>query len=524
MPTQIQIAAEAELELRSRQKKRLESYESQTKFYQTHPFEYFVERLGFRPETIDWLMLPEYGDHKWDGTINPLKTILDCLALGIRRIGVESATGTGKTKIGAGIVLWFLDCFKNSMVVTTAPKADQLKLHIWKEIGIMYKDFSKGELLSSLKLRMIPGEDSWLAVGFVAGIVANEESSTKAQGFHAEHLLIIFEETPGVPKPIMEAFQNTADGPHNIILAFGNPDNQLDNLHKFCSLPNVTSIRISGLDHPNVVTRNPLFVPGAVTLDGLNDKIMRYGKESSLYNSRGRGISPGQSIDALIKLEWINAAIERGKLYQNDNGKFDENKIEGAKALGVDVANSETGDKAAIAKGKGTVLLSITDFQCPDANQLGKRDVLRIMNDEKISPERVGVDSVGVGAGTVNALKEMGKKIIALGGADAPIKVNIENHSSEKKEEEFNNLRSQMYWQLSEDLRNGIISLPNDQELVADLISPKWETKNGKIIIESKETIKKRLTHSPNKGDAVVYWNWMRAGKSIRKITAGTRI
>ncbi len=512
MPTAIQIAAEAELEYRKRQSERLKNFESQNTFYQTHPFEYLVERLGFKPESIDWAMIPEYANHKWDGTINPLKTILDCLALGVRRIGVESATGTGKTKIGAGIVLWFLECFKNAMVVTTAPKADQLKLHIWKEIGIMFNDFGKGELLSSLKLRMVPGEDSWLAVGFVAGVVANEESSTKAQGFHAEHLLIIFEETPGVPKPIMEAFQNTADGAHNIILAFGNPDHQLDNLHKFCGLPNVTAIRISGKDHPNVVLNNPAFIPGAVTVDGLRDKELRYGIDSPLYNSRALGISSGQSVSALIKLEWINSAIERGKLFQFENGRFDETKIEGAKALGVDVANSETGDKAAIAKGKGSVLLSVVDFQCPDSNQLGKRDVLQIMNDELISPDKVGVDSVGVGAGTVNALKEMGKKVIALGGADAPIKIKIEK-SNEKKEEDFKNLRSQMWWQLREDLRNGILSFPNDQELVADLITPEWETKNGKIIIESKETIKSRLQHSPNKGDAVVYWNWVRQTK-----------
>lgn len=511
MLTQIQIAAEAELELRKRQAERLLNFESQKKFYQTHPFEYMVERLGFRPETIDWTLLPEYADHKWDGTINPLKTILDCLALGVKRIGVESATGTGKTKLGAGIVLWFLECFDNSMIVTTAPKREQLSLHIWKEIGIMFNDFGKGELLLSLKLRMIPGQDNWIAVGFVAGVVANEESSTKAQGFHAEHLLVIFEETPGVPKSIMEAFQNTADGPHNIILAFGNPDHQLDNLHKFCNLSNVTAIRISGYDHPNVVTKNPAFIPGAVTLDGLNDKKLRYGGEDApLFLSRAKGISPGQSIDALIRLEWISAAIERGKLFQDENGKFNEIKIDGAKALGVDVANSETGDKAAIAKGKGSVLLSVIDFQCPDANQLGKRDVLQIMNDEKISPDKVGVDSVGVGAGTVNALKEMNKKIIALGGADAPVKVNIDEKSVDKREEEYNNLRSQMYWQLREDLRNGIIALPNDQELIADLITPKWETKAGKIIVESKETIKKRLTHSPNKGDAVVYWNWVR--------------
>ncbi len=500
----MQLAAEAELELRKRQRERFEKHETQREFYQTHPFEYLVERLGFKPETIDWLLLPEYQNHKWDGTINPLKTILDCLVNGIRRIGVESATGTGKTKLGAGIVLWFLDNFENAVVVTTAPKREQLSLHIWKEIGVMFNDFGKGELLSSLKLRIIPGQDNWLAVGFVAGVVVDEQSSTKAQGFHAEHLLIIFEETPGVPKPIIEAFQNTADGPHNIILAFGNPDHQLDNLHKFCQLPNVTAIRISGYDHPNVVLKDSSFIPGAVTLEGLNDKKMRYGGEDGpLFLSRARGISPGQSISALIRLEWIDVAVKQGEQYYDAQGKVNEKLIEGVKALGVDVANSESGDKAAIARGKGTVLLEVKDFHCPDSNLLGKRDVYQLMIDEHIEADYVGVDSVGVGAGTVNALKEMNKLIRALGGADEAIKLTNQH-------EIFLNLRSQMWWQLREDLRRGIICLPKDDELIADLIAPTWEPKNGKIIVESKETIKKRLGHSPNKGDAVVYWNWVR--------------
>jgi hypothetical protein len=503
---QIQVAAEAELELRRRRAARLKAYETQREFYQMHPLEYLVERVGFRANTIDWTLNPEYENHKWDGTVNPFVFLLECLSQGVKKIGVESATGTGKTKFGAGIALWFLDCFENSLVITTAPKEPQLKLHIWKEIGVMYPAFNKGSL-STLRLNMHedPRLTDWQMVGFTSGIYADEISATKAQGFHAEHLLIIIEETPGVPQPIIEAFQNTCDGPHNIILAFGNPDHQLDNLHRFCQLPNVTSIRISGFDHPNIVLNNPSFIPGAITSDGINDKKLRYGEEGALYLSRARGISPGQSISSLISLKWIKESIERWK--KLCDGRIDESKIPGEKALGVDVANSEAGDKAAIARGKGIVLLSVVDFQCPDSNVLGKREVAQLMKDEKIQDKNVGIDSVGVGAGTVNALKELGYYISALGGADSPVEL-------PNQEEKFNNLRSQMWWQLREDLRNGIIALPDDAELIADLITPEWEPKNGKVIVESKETIKKRLGHSPNKGDAVVYWNWVRNSRS----------
>jgi hypothetical protein len=78
-----------------------------------------------------------------------------------------------------------------------------------------------------------------------------------------------------------------------------------------------------------------------------------------------------------------------------------------------------------------------------------------------------------------------------------------------------------MYWQLREDLRNGRLILCNDEELFADLVTPKWEVRNGKICVEKKEEIKKRLGHSPNKGDAVVYWNWVRTLRLNTKFEFG---
>lgn len=493
---------EIEKEKRRRYQERNIDTSKMMEHYRSNPLDYIVERLGIRRETLDWLLLPEYSTHRWDGTENPFVRILKGL-VNNRWVGVESGTGTGKTMIGACIVLWFLECFENSLVVTTAPKRDQLALHIWREINRLHSRFNKGELLS-LKLKMNENSEDWLAVGFVAGVKANEDSSTKAQGFHAEHMLIIFEETPGIPQPIITAFENTSIGPHNLILAFGNPDHQLDNLHRFCQLDRVEHIRISGLDHPNVVLKNSNFIPGAQSEEGIKGMKNRYGDElHPLYLSRARGISPAQASDSLIKIEWCITATKKYLEYCDDKGIIDESKIEGLRMLGVDVANSESGDKAAIATGKGEVLLKVEDFPCPDSNQLGHK-VYRMMKDEKISDNSIGVDGVGVGAGTVNTLKEYGvsSRNVNIQGAAEPVDID--------QEEEFNNLRSQMYWTMRDDLRNGLIAIPEDQELIADLVTPKWFVRNGKIVVESKEDIKKRLGRSPNKGDAAVYWNWVR--------------
>lgn len=67
-----------------------------------------------------------------------------------------------------------------------------------------------------------------------------------------------------------------------------------------------------------------------------------------------------------------------------------------------------------------------------------------------------------------------------------------------------------MWWQLRLDLQHGLIALPDDEELIADLVTPTWEPRGGKIVVESKETIKGRLGRSPDKGDACAYGNYVR--------------
>ena len=505
--TELQIKAAAELELRERRKKREEEFESQLSFYRNAPWHWMSDRLGIPLETIDWSLFPAYRKHKWDGTENPLMEMLKGL-VNWEWVGVESATACSKTFLGAATALWFLECFPNSIVVTTAPKSTQLELHIWKEIGKLHKKFNRG-YLDSLTLRMTKSkqgkkEFEWSVVGFVAGTKADKEVEDKAQGFHAEHMLIIFEETPGIPRSIINTFKLTSQAPHNLILALGNPNHHLDQLHQFCKLPRVKHIRISGLDYPNVVLDKPSIIPGGKSRRGIQDILDDVGSvEAPRYLSRVRGISPAQTIDSLINVQWCYEAVER-----------DDNAVpKGLYAEGVDVADSETGDMAAIAFGKGAVLIQVDAFKCPDANQLGKMQVYQHIKDYKINPKHVGIDGVGVGAGTINALKEMSIIVYNLKGGAKPIPEPGSAYT-------FKNLRSQMWWELREDLRKGRICLPNDEELISDLCSPNYKVNDKEIIVESKDDIKKRLGRSPNKGDAAVYWNWARKDKRKSKLKA----
>ncbi len=515
------LRAQAEIELRKQQGTwdgGVRAHEE----YQTRPLDWMVDKLGMPRERIQWSLNPEYANHDWDGDPDPLATILNSLAAG-KDVGVESATGVGKTALGALIVLWFLACFRNSIIATAAPKEDQLLLHIWKEIGNYMAPFKKhfpNAVLLTGKIRMVPaaddGKEKWAASAFVCGVGANEESATKAQGLHGEHLLIITEETPGIHPAIMNAFYNTRTDDHNLHLAFGNPDHQHDPLHEFCMLDEVVAVRVSALDHPNIVTGRRV-VPGAIGKRRLEERTNKLGKGSRLFNSRVRGISPSEAEDSLIKWAWCEAAAERYN---------DERFRQGGEALGVDVAASENGDKGAIARWKGACLTEVEDFKCPDPNALGTRVAMEAQS-KGIKGKNVGVDSVGVGAGTVNECKRLGLRVRSISGASRAVPyVDADLRWSETEAdkegtlkargpvvveaERFANERAQVWWRMREDLRLGHIALPKDEELFRDLTTPTYHTTGGKIVVEPKEDILKRLKRSPNKGDAACYGNHVR--------------
>jgi len=465
--------------------------------YQKDPIRWAEAALGIDPRSLRWSQYGgAYDAHVWDGDVDPLVRVCEALVRG-EWVGVESGSGTGKTFLAAILALWFLEVFPGSRVTTVATNEKQLHAALWKEIGLFWPRFVRRRPqadLVQLKLRMDPPHDAWLLSGMSAGVGAREASATKAQGLHAERMLIIVEEAPGVKEAMMTALQQTCVRPRqNLILAIGNPDSQQDPLHAFCVQPGIVHLRISAYDHPNVVLEDDDVIKGAVTVGGIEKAIARWGVGAPMFESRVRGVSPAQAVDALIRLDWVEAAAIR-------------DVPGGAAALGVDVANSENGDFAAIARGSGARLESVVDFRCIDGSEMARQRVAPLLA-AGIAPKRVGVDAVGVGAGAVSELKRLGYLVRAIMSGNP-----AEARKSEV--EQYGCLRDQMWWQLALDLQRGLVGGPAfaDKALQKELVSVKWELRKGKIVVQAKEFLRRLLRRSPNKADAVVYWNWARQG------------
>jgi len=179
-------------------------------------------------------------------------------------------------------------------------------------------------------------------------------------------------------------------------------------------------------------------------------------------------------------------------------------KEPGQSYCGADIARMGD-DKTTFVKFRGNHLEKIKTYSHYDTAEVAGH-LIGFLTVESIAVENCGIDTVGLGAGVYDNMKEKGMKAVeVVSGAKA-------TRSGETFE--FKNLRSQMWWQFREDVKNRKICIDStDEELLTDLTAPRYKIVNEKMIqVEAKDDIKGRLGRSPDKGDAVVYANAMRAG------------
>lgn len=508
------------------------------------PLQWLEDRFGEDRKFFEWSAHGgAYDTHIWDGDKDPLVQAWEDVA-SKKWAAVVAATGCAKTFWLSRLIFWFLDVYEDSLVVTTAPSANQLTVNLWGELDKAMEKF-KGirpftrKTKASLKPEgenrdnpYIPYYNSYMATAFVARAGASEDSATKAQGFHRKDMLIICEEAAGMHAAMMTALQNTCTGSNNIIVAVGNPDSETDQLNQFAILGNVSAYRISAYDYPNVVLGEEIY-QGAVSQISIDRRREKYGEDSPMYQSRVRGLTPSDSENVLIKRGWVKSCFVSEMPTELDSS---------FNAVGVDVSNSETGDKASTAWGKANVLTEVLEFQCPNASHLAENLVknhLELAHDEvldfqtptiyeyAIRMECIGVDAVGVGVSTINRLKDFGVTPTGLQGGQwdwvipKEEQVRGNNERVETNLYNFSGLRDQMYWELREDIRKGLIKIfiADDamrEQIVLELTIPKFNLKSSKIAVEGKDSIKKRMGgKSPNVADAVVYWNWVRKGYNV---------
>ena len=162
---------------------------------------------------------------------------------------------------------------------------------------------------------------------------------------------------------------------------------------------------------------------------------------------------------------------------------------------GLDVARFGT-DSSALCRRQGNVVLGTVktwkslDLMALTGAVMHEWDT----TDPKYRPAEILVDSIGLGAGVVDRLREL--KLPARG-------INVGESPAFKGQ--YMNLRAELWGKAKAWLQARDCKLPRDERLVNELSSPRYSfMSNGKLKLESKDDMKRRGLASPDVADAFV--------------------
>lgn len=437
----------------------------------------------------------------WDKQKEILESIRDNT-----RTAVKTCHGTGKTRVASDAALWFLYAHPKSVVITTAPTWRQVEQLLWREIRERYdivkdrvEDFP-GRMFQTPKLELAA---KWYALG-----VSTKEPE-RLSGFHAEWMLIIVDESSGVDDAIFEAIRGIMSAGNARLLLLGNPTkpsgefydafNGKRKMYNTISVsawdtPNLTPLRAeyeqigNRVDRLEFLRKAPVVRSYLVSPSWVADMLDEFGEDSPIFRVRVMGEFPSSLPDQLIKLHWVEAAVNRWYDLA-DNEKWW--KIKEPCVMGADIArygDSET----VLCTRKGSIVAPLVTW--------GGKSLMETAGAIKhhateMNAVEINIDAVGVGGGVFDRLREQ-----RMGGIRD---INFGDKPWYDREN-YCNLRAEAWGMVAKRFEEGDIAIPPDDKLIGQLTSPKFTyTSDGKLKIESKEDMRKRGVSSPDRADAL---------------------
>ena len=213
----------------------------------------------------------------------------------------------------------------------------------------------------------------------------------------------------------------------------------------------------------------------------------RYGEDSNAFRIRVLGEFPRSDDDTIISMELIDSAKQR-----------DVDVSTTAKVVwGLDVARFGS-DSSCLCKRKGnTIVESPRIWRNLDLMQLTGAVVAEYESQaENDKPSVILVDSIGLGAGVVDRLREL--NLPAEG-------INVSESPSFSPNQPYRNLKAELWYKAKAWFERRDCRIPDDGRLISELATVRYKfSSTGKIQVESKDDIKKRGLVSPDVADAFI--------------------
>ena len=447
------------------------------------------------------------------------------------RTSVASGTARGKDFVAACAAIAFLyltprwnaqgELVENTKVALTAPTDRQVKNIMMPEIARLFKRAQARGVnltgrLNSSDIRTCSTE--W----FLTGFKADEHNHEAWSGFHAVNTMFVITEASGISDDTFAAIEGNLQGNSRILIVF-NPNAPVGYAARSQKSDRWTRFRLNSLSAPNVVEHRIIY-PGQVDYDWVKDKLDswcmqirpeerlseqddfefegQWYRPDDLFRKKVLGLFPKVADDVLIPAQWVEEAVER---WRQAGGA--EPAEAGQRCLGVDVAGMGR-DATVYCERKGNYVAAFETH-----NSGGHAEHMKIAGEivarrKKHPKMAVAIDTIGEGAGVFSRCQELERTPLIISckyseGAKARDK----DLTDVTGQHRFLNMRAYLFWCVRDWLNpknNTGAMLPPDQQLIEEASEIRWMFRSdGRIQIEPKDDIKKRIGRSTDRFDAL---------------------
>lgn len=388
------------------------------------------------------------------------------------REAIASGHGIGKSAEVAWIILWAMSTRPHLNGVITANTTTQLSTKTWRELALWHKRAINAHWFkwTATKFFHVDHPETW----FCAAIPNTEHNSEAFAGLHARHVLLLFDEASAIPDVIWEVAEGAMTTPRAMWFVYGNPTR---NTGRFRECFNNDKHRWK---HHQIDSRTARMT----NKREIEEWARTYGDDSDFFRVRVKGQFPRAGSFQFIDSDLVDGAMLR----RLEPEVYWHLPI----LIGVDVARYGD-DKTVLTARQGRKLLEQRKYRELNTMEVASRTADMIREYQPTGKlGAVFVDGVGIGAGVIDRLRQLGYEIIEVqAGAKADDK------------ETYYNKRAEMWGRMRHWLRMGA-DIPEDTELRNSLIGIEYYFNEKEAIrLERKADMKKRGLDSPDEGDAL---------------------